>query len=64
MNSEYVKLENEIRAEIMLRKTGKRSEKYKHLADSEVLLLGMAMTNRNAGNLAKSDDAKILNERK
>lgn len=46
MNKEYVTLENEIRAELMLRKTGERSEKYKHLADSEVLLLALAMTKR------------------
>lgn len=46
MNKAYIKLENELRDEIMLRKLHKRSEKYKHLNDNEICILMLAMVRK------------------
>lgn len=69
MNKAYIKLENELRDEIMLRKLHKRSEKYKHLNDNEVCILMLAMVRKiyrgkSAGlvlvdeNIGDSEDAE------
>ena len=46
MNQVFNKLENEIRAELMLRKSGSRSAKYSHLSNNEVYILALAMTRK------------------
>ena len=46
MNKAYIRLENELRDEVMLRKLHKRSEKYKHLNDNEVCILMLAMVRK------------------
>lgn len=54
MNKAYIKLENELRDEIMLRKLHKRSEKYKHLTDREICILTLAMVRK----ICRNDDGK------
>ena len=46
MNKTYNQLENEIRAELMLRKPGRRTAKYSYLSNDEVYILALAMTRK------------------
>ena len=46
MNKSINKLENEIRAELMLRKSGRRSPKYGHLSNNEIYILALAITRK------------------
>ncbi len=57
MNQAFNKLENEIRAELMLRKSGKRSAKYSHLNNNEIYILALAMT-RKLGVLERKGEEK------
>lgn len=57
MNQVFNKLENEIRAELMLRKSGRRSAKYSHLSNNEVYILALAMT-RKLGVLERPTEKK------
>ena len=57
MNKSINKLENEIRAELMLRKSGHRSKKYGHLNNNEIYILALAMT-RKLGVVEKKGEGK------
>lgn len=57
MNQVFNKLENEIRAELMLRKSGRRSAKYSHLSNNEVYILALAMT-RKLGVIERKGEEK------
>ena len=46
MDMSVNKLENEIRAELMLRKSGRRTAKYGHLSNNEIYILALAMTRK------------------
>lgn len=46
MDKSMNKLENEIRAELMLRKSGRKSLKYGHLNNDEVYILALALTRK------------------
>ena len=46
MDKALNKLENEIRAELMLRKSGRRTAKYSHLSNNEVYILALALTRK------------------
>lgn len=46
MDKSMNKLENEIRAELMLRKSGRRTPKYGHLSNDEVYILALALTRK------------------
>ena len=61
MNKSVNKLENEIRAELMLRKSGRRTAKYGHLSNNEIYILALAMTRKL--NLATREGGLETNEK-
>ena len=57
MDMSVNKLENEIRAELMLRKSGRRTAKYGHLSNNEIYILALAIT-RKLGVLERPTEKK------
>lgn len=63
MDKSVNKLENEIRAELMMRKSGRRTAKYGHLTNDEVYILALALT-RKLGVLDKKGSDNVEKVRK